>query len=219
MTASLYSIALESKEIDGALAIAFDQLTSDDPDEQAQAQQLIEDTLAKASANQEALYAKADAICHIYEQLNAKAQYLRDISASRLEQADREEAAAERLLDYVTKYLTMVHPGQKKFALAEHTISSRSSSGVVIYDPESIPDRYHRHAITIKLDPGLCEADVANIQTALEHFMDATPARASQWTLNRKSEPSRTAMKPDLKADPEAVPGARLETRANWSIR
>lgn len=88
------------------------------------------------------MHAKADAYCHVIEQLGKQAQNLREVSKSRLEYARSIEAQRNRLQKTLVNVLTTLNPGQTKFDLPEHRIASRRSEVVDVYDIDKVPDRF-----------------------------------------------------------------------------
>jgi hypothetical protein len=215
--ASLYELTLEVQEVDGRLALALDLANSDDPEQQEQAQALITELLEKAADNQAVLHRKANAICHVHESLLAKAAHLRQVAADRLEKAAAEERAAERLLDYLTRCLTALNPGQKKFPLPEFTVASRPSEAVEV-DPELVPDSLKRFEVKLKLQPGHAEAADQITAVITETLRDLYEIAPSEYELVCNSAPDKAAIKAQLKAG-DPVAGARLDKRINWSIK
>jgi len=214
---SLYSLTLESQEIDGELAVAMAKLTSGDETEQAEAEELIAGLLERASGNSNLLNQKANSICHIYESLLAKTTYLRQIAADRLAKAEAEEKAAESLLNYLTRMLAILHPGQSKFSLPEYTVSRRTSQAVEA-DTDEVPLELRRFEIKIKLATGCQEAADQVVAVVTETLRDHLGLQDHLWDLSVKSDPDKTAIKP-LLASGIAVPGAQLKTNTRWSIK
>jgi hypothetical protein len=220
---SLYSLALESQAIDGELAIALAKLESEDPDEQAEAEQLVTGLLERAAGTQGLIERKASAICHIYEGLVGRAAYLRGVAAARAEQAAAEERNAERLLTYLARTLSALHPGQKKFTLPEHTVASRSSEGVVI-DPDDFSanaqNPYCRTEVTVKLAAGTKQVEAADnlVAAATELLRDVSQLGLGDFEIRVKHDPDKASIKKALKAG-ASIAGADLEKRLLWSIK
>jgi hypothetical protein len=214
---SLWQLALETQEVDGQLAIALDLATSADPEQQAEAEGLINALLSQASSNQAALHRKANSICHVHEALLAKAAHLRQIAADRIAKAEAEERAAERLLDYLTRTLTALNPGQKKFPLPEYTVASRSSEAVEV-DPDLVPDSLKRFEIKVKLQAGNAETADQLVSVITETIRDLYELEPSAYEIACASAPDKTLIKATLKAG-DPVAGARLDKRTNWSIK
>jgi len=214
---SLYELTLEVQEVDGQLALALDLANSDDPEQQEQAQALIAQLLEKAADNQAVLHRKANAICHVHESLLAKAAHLRQVAADRLEKAAAEERAAERLLDYLTKCLSALNPGQKKFALPEFIVASRPSEAVEV-DPDLVPDSLKRYELKVKLQPGHAEAADQLLAVVTETIRDLYELPPSAYEVSCTNAPDKAAIKAHLKAG-DPVAGARLDKRTNWSIK
>lgn len=218
MSTSLYALTLDAQEVDGELAIAFDKAASDDPEEQAEAEQLINDLMQRASTNSQLLQQKANAICHIHEGLLGKARFLRESAAERLAKAAAEEKAAERLLDYLIKCLTALNPGQKSFPLPEYTLSSRQSEAVEI-DLDSagkIPSNLQRHELKLRFQPEAC-SDFEAIADLVTKTL-AQQLRGGLCDLTTASTPDKSAIKAVLKAG-TSVPGAKLVKRRSWSVK
>jgi len=213
---SLYELSLEVQEVDGQLALALDLANSDDPEQQEQAQTLINELLERASDNQAVLHRKANAICHVHESLLAKAAHLRQVAADRLEKAAAEERAAGRLLDYLTKCLSALNPGQKKFALPEFVVASRPSEAVET-GPE-LPAEFKRFEIKIKLQAGLHEAADQALAEITELLRDRLEIDPSRYEIKVVPADDKSGLKPLLKAG-QAIAGARLVKTDNWSIK
>jgi hypothetical protein len=218
---TLYAVTLEAKEIDGELAIALDLIDSDDDAERQQGEELVEALLSRAASNSQALSAKADSICGIYEQLMAKAEYLKEVARARAEQAKRQERSATSLLGYLTRCLTLVNPGQKSFSFAEHELEGRSSEAVSILTEEdgtaaAVPLDYCRHTFTIKMPSGSTPEQVDAMTNSIQEFVtDFLPAGS---TLKIAAEEDKTAIKAALKATPGSVSGAVLQKNINWKV-
>lgn len=217
MTASLYQLTLDSQSVDGALALALDKAGSDDPEQQAEAEQLITELLQKANANQSLLKDKANAICHVYEMLRGKAEFLRKSAAERLAKADAEDRAAQRLLDYLTRCLTALHPGQKSFPLPEYTIASRSSE-VVETDDVLLPVSCKRFEIKVKLASGNAEAADQLLAVINETVRDLFELSSDQFEINVTTAPDKAAIKAHIKSG-DLIAGARITKKTNWSIK
>lgn len=207
-TPSLYQIALDSQLVDGEMAIAFGLASSEDPEEQARAEELISSLLQRASGNSALLKQKANAICHVHESLLGKAAHLRQIAADRLAKAEAEEKAAERLLKYLTYCLSALNPGQSKFELPEYTVASRKSEAVAFHDEDRLPDQYKQVEIKLKIPAGNAELAASTIEAL----------HASGQAPDVRSTPDKARIKADLKALIE-VPGAHLKRRTSWSIK
>jgi hypothetical protein len=214
---SLYSLTLESQSVDGELAIAMAKLTSGDEAEQAEAEEMIASLLERASETSNLLNQKSNAICHVYEGLLGKAAYLRQIAADRLAKADAEEKAAERLLTYLTRMLSALNPGQKKFALPEYTVSSRATQTVETSDGE-VPPEHCRYEIKVKLEAGWPEAADQVVAVVTEALRDQLELSPSAYDISVKASADKTSLKP-LLASGRQVPGAQLVTRTKWSIK
>lgn len=214
---SLYSLTLESQEIDGELAIAMAKLSSKDEAEQAEAEEMITALLVRASNTSSLLNQKANAICHIHEALLGKASYLRQVAADRLEKADAEEKAAERLLTYLTRMLSALNPGQKKFALPEYTVDSRTTQAVETDDSE-VPPEHCRYEIKVKLEAGWPEAADQVVAVVTEALRDQLELAPSAYDISVRASADKSGLKP-LLASGRQVPGAQLVTRTRWSIK
>jgi hypothetical protein len=215
--ASLYQLTLDSQAVDGALALALDKASSDDPEQQQEAEALITDLLQQANSNQSLLQDKANAICHVHEMLLGKAEFLRKSAAERLAKAEAEERAADRLLQYLTRCLTALNPGQKSFPLPEYTVASRSSE-VVETDDELLPPDCKRYEIKVKLAAGNPEAADQLIAVIDEAVRDVFELGPDQCEVIRSSAPDKATIKARLKAG-EPVLGAHLIKKTNWSIK
>jgi hypothetical protein len=242
---SLFSLALESQAIDGELAIALAKLESEDPEEQATAEQLISNLLERAGQAHGLIEQKANAICFVREAMLGKAKYLRDTAAARIERAEAEERNAERLLSYLTTTLAKLHPGQKKFSLPEYTLASRASEAIEI-DGDSFEacasNPYCRTEIRIKLSAGQKQIEAADnlAATAIELLRDLAELDAGDFDLTVTHAPDKAAIKDAIKgamvsavasctpgleasaaaqAAATAVPGACLVKRTTWGVK
>lgn len=240
--ASLYQLTLDSQEIDGELSIVLAKASSEDPDEQAEAEVMLESLLLRANTNQSLLLSKANGICRAREALLGKATYLRNAAADRVAKAEAEERAAQRLEDYLLRCLQALHPGQNKFKLPDFTISSRPSEAIEVDEDAlaEIPVDLTRTTIEIKLT-GAASAHGQDLEEAINAFLEAAPLQAIDRPIpKRQISADKTAIKAVIKAaikegtaelPPEevepaadriavtAVPGARLVKRRSWSIK
>lgn len=216
---NLYALAIEAQEVDGELAIALDKASSPDPEEQAEAEALITGLLERANANQALFQQKANAICHVREALLGKAEYLRKSAGERLEKAEAEEKAAERLLTYLTQCLTALNPGQTTFSLPEYTVKARSSQAIEANE-DLVPKDFCRHDLTVRINagPGTAETVDQLLAVATETVRDLFELDGSQYEIKLKSAPDKTAIKAALK-DGDTIPGAQVVTRTNWKIQ
>lgn len=214
---SLYQLALQSQEVDGQLAIAFDLVTSDDPEQQQEAERLISSLLEQANTSQALLHQKANAICHVHESLLARAEHLSQIAADRAAKAAADKRAAERLKDYLSRCLTALHPGQRKFELPEFTVASRASEAIEA-DPELVPPSLQRSEIRIKITSGHAEAVDQLLSVVTETLRDLYALPGDAYEVSYSSSPDKAAIKAAIKAG-EPVIGARLDKRTSWSIK
>jgi len=214
---SLYELAIDSQEIDGELAVALAKASSEDPEEQQQAEDLITALLQRANINQHLLRQKANSICYVRELLQGKADFLRKSAAERLAKAEAEERTAERLLSYLTRCLGALNPGQTKFDLPEYTVSARTSEAVEA-DDELLPASCKRFELKVKLAAGQGEAAdqlIAVIREAVRELFDLGDDECS---IVINAAPDKAAIKALLKAG-ETIPGAHLIKRTSWSIK
>lgn len=214
---SLYTLALESQEIDGELAIALAKLESEDPEQLAEAETLVEGLLARANDTQRNLARKANAICQVREALLGKAAYLRNAAAERLAKAEAEERNAQRLADYLLKTLQTLHPGQTRFDLPEYNVTSRLSEAVEVDPDETLPAEFTRVELKLKLTgPGSDKAQL--LQELLLDFLQKTLPSGQFQLADPKVEPDKTAIKDAIK-EGASIPGAQLVKRRSWSIK
>ena len=220
---SLYQVTLESQEIDGELAIALAKASSEDPEEQAEAELLITSLLERANDSQRMLLRKANGICQIREMLLGKAEYLRKGAAERIAKAEAEERAAQRLEDYLLRCLQALHPGQTRFELPEFVIGSRVSEAVEVdtdLDAPDMPEEFTRVELKLKLTGyGSTKADdiVSLLREHLEDMLEG--CRPGTYELAEpKVAPDKTAIKDAIK-EGATIPGARLVKRRSWSIK
>jgi hypothetical protein len=216
LSPSLYSIALELQAIDGELAIALDLAGSDDPEQQEQAQALIEGILRRANTGGELLRQKANAICHAREGILGRAAYLKQVAADRLAKAEREERSAERLLAYMTRMLTILHPGQAKFELPEYTIS-RSNHPVVDADGD-VPAKFCTHKLTLTLAGDASQDALELIYTKFQELGELAQQQGLQGDTDVSTKPRKNDIKAAIKAGVD-VPGAELKDNIKWSVK
>jgi hypothetical protein len=216
-TPSLYELALDSQEIDGELAIALDKASSEDPEEQQEAEDLITALLQRANTNQRLLHQKANSICYVREMLQGKADFLRKSAAERLAKAEAEERTAERLLSYLTRCLGALNPGQTKFDLPEYTVSARNSEAVEANN-DLLPASCMRHEVKVKLAAGHGEAANQLIAAVLKVVRDRFNLSDDECSIVINAAPDKAAIKAQLKAG-APVPGAHLIKRTNWSVK
>lgn len=218
-TPSLYQVTLESQEIDGELAIALAKASSEDPEEQAEAELLITSLLERANDSQRMLLRKANGICQIREMLLGKAEYLRKAAAERLAKAEAEERAAQRLEDYLLRCLQALHPGQTKFELPEFTIASRTSEAIEVDPDETLPAEFTRVELKLKL-AGAGSVSAESVRELVRsHVEEALDLPGSTYQLSELSiAPDKTAIKDAIK-EGATIPGARLVKRRSWSIK
>jgi hypothetical protein len=222
-TPSLFQITLESQEIDGELSIALAKASSEDPEEQVEAEALITSLLERANDSQRMLLRKANGICQIREMLLGKAEFLRKGAAERIAKAEAEERAAQRLEDYLLRCLQALHPGQTKFELPEFTISSRVSEAVEVdtsLDAPDMPEEFTRVELKLKLSGhGSTRAcDIERLlREHLEDMLDGCPPGTYELA-EPKVAPDKTAIKAAIK-EGATISGAQLIKRRSWSIK
>ena len=216
-TSSLYELAIDSQEIDGELAIALAKASSEDPEEQQEAEDLITALLQRANTNQGLLRKKANSICYAHEMLQGKADFLRKSAAERLAKAEAEQRAAERLFSYLTRCLGALNPGQTKYSLPEYTVSARTSEAVEA-DDELLPASCKRFEVKVKLAAGHAEAADQLIAVVQEAVRDLFELGDDECSIAINAAPDKATIKAQLKAG-EVVPGAQLIKRTNWSVK
>lgn len=216
---TLWSLALESQEIDGQLAIAYDLISSEDPEERAQGETLITELLQTASANQALFKEKLNGLCHIREQVLGKAAHLRNLSKAWLEKAEAAEKQAESLLAYATRVLEATNPGQKKFELPEFTISSRASEAVddETLNADVLPSNLTRAELRFRVH-GATSATIRELEEAINQLLHEWPTPLTIDWSETKVAADKPAIKTALKAGLK-VPGAQLIKRRNWSVK
>lgn len=220
MSTSLYAITLETQEIDGELSIALAQLSTDDPAAHEEAEAIIGNLLERANTTQAALTSKCNSICHVIEGLRAKAEFLRSSAEDRAAKALAEDKAADRLTDYMTRCLGALHPGQKKFSLAEYTISKGGSEAIEVSDPGDLPDDLVRIKVEVRLSPGERTLEFADQVYSVinETLTDLFELNPSEYDVKIDRQPDKTAIKTAIKGG-RAVPGAELVQRTHWKIK
>jgi hypothetical protein len=222
-TPSLFQLTLDSQEIDGELSITLAKASSEDPEDQAEAELLITGLLERANDSQRMLLRKANGICQVREMLLGKAEFLRKAAAERIAKAEAEERAAQRLEDYLLRCLQALHPGQTKFELPEFTISSRVSEAVEVdtdLDAPDMPEEFTRVELKLKLS-GHGSTKACDIERLLREHLEDMLEDCPPGTFELaepKVAPDKTAIKDAIKAG-ATVSGARLVRRRSWSIK
>jgi hypothetical protein len=220
---SLFQLTLDSQEIDGELSIALAKASSENPEEQAEAELLITGLLERANDSQRMLLRKANGICQVREMLIGKAEFLRKAAAERIAKAEAEERAAQRLEDYLLRCLQTLHPGQTKFELPEFLVSSRVSEAVEVdtgLDAPNLPAEFTRVEIRLKLS-GAGAAKAPYFEELLRNHLGGLLEGADSSTYELaelKVAPDKTAIKDAIKGG-ATISGARLVKRRSWSIK
>lgn len=217
-TPSLFQIALEGQEIDGELSIALAKASSEDPEEQAEAEALITSLLERANDSQRMLLRKANGICQVREMLLGKAEFLRKGAAERIAKAEAEERAAQRMEDYLLRCLQALHPGQTKFELPEFTIGSRTSEAIEVDPDKILPAEFTRVELKLKLTGAGSVSAESVRELVRSHVEEALDLPSSAYQLGVSIAPDKTAIKDAIK-EGATIPGARLVKRRSWSIK
>lgn len=234
---ALFALALDAQEIDGELALAMGLLSSEDPDERQQGEELIAALLETASEANDALVARSDQLLEMAQWLQARAAHLKATAKQRLEAAAREEEAADALIARVGAVLHFRNPGQTTFALPEHKLASRKIASVEVTDLSAIPDRYAGVEVKIRV-PATGAAtnhetlvqevidQLDNLGVAGEVLWEKKPdkklitarlreRKAFQEQLERMTLSSEDSAAAEAALD---VPGATLEEGRSWRI-
>lgn len=170
---SLFHLAMEAQEIDGELAIAVAQLSSDDPEEAAQAEDLIQGILERANTNQQALLDKANQMAFVAKALQNRADYFKQEQKRFKEKSDQDQTDSERLMRYMVRALAALHPGKTEFRLAQFDLKSRQSETTEVISEDSIPADLCRHTITIDVPSGMGDTGPKLHQAISDWIADA----------------------------------------------
>jgi len=155
---SLFHLAMEAQEIDGELAIAVAQLSSEDPEEAAAAEELVSSILQRANTSQQSLLDKVNQMAFVVKSLENRAAYFKQQVKTYKHKSDRDQADSDRLLRYMVRTLAALHPGQSKFHLSGYDlVASSPSDSTEILDDQQIPPDLCRHEITIKIPAGFSD--------------------------------------------------------------
>ena len=240
---SLFHLAMEAQEIDGELAIAVAQLSSEDPEEVTAAEELVSSILQRANTSQQALYDKVNQVAFVIKALENRATYFKQQAKTYKEKSDRDQADSDRLLRSTVKILAILHPGKKDFHLPGYDLCSRQGDSTEIVDDQQVPPDLCRHEITIEIPTG--NGDLAsNLHQALSDFItgivgDADP---SHLLPSLKSTADKKLVKERIKKDAsseettalsvaygpathavvlksDSVPGAAVIRKKTWSIK
>ena len=242
---SLFHLAMEAQEIDGELAIAVAQLSSEDPEEVATAEELISSILQRANTSQQSLLDKVNQMAFVVKSLKNRADYFKQQVETYEEKSNRDQADSDRLLRYMGRTLEALHPGQSKFHLSDYDLATKLSPGEAeILDNQQVPPDLCRHEIIIKVPAG--KGDLGPmLHKEISDFIAELIAGVSGGdyllpTLN--SIPIKNLVKERIKQDPvpeetrplpvacgsatrevvlrsDAVPGAEVIRKKTWSIK
>jgi len=218
---ALFAIALDAQEIDGELALAMALVSSEDPEEREQGESLVTSLLEAAGDTSEALVTKSDQILEIAQWMQARAAHLKETAKQRLAAAALEAKAAEALINRVATVLAFRHPGQRSFALPEHTLKGRATASVSIADLEELPDAFAGIEVKIKVA-------ATSTDTDHEHFVqsvvDAVNAAGVLGEVTFDRKPAKALIAKAIKgasreeAASPPVPGAELKNHTSWRI-
>jgi hypothetical protein len=240
---ALFALALDAQEIDGELALAMGMLSSEDPEQVAEGEQLVTTLLEHAAVTNEALAIRADQLLEMAEWMSARAAHLKDSARQRIEAAKREEAAAETLINRVAAVLSFRNPGQISFALPEHKLASRKTSSVEIEDLTAIPDAYAGVEIKVRV---AATGQPTNHEALIDALIQALDEVGISGDLSFEKKPDKKLLAAALKkqqaaadeaarliaeaqaiaedddleitTEPAGIPGAALKEGRSWRI-
>jgi hypothetical protein len=241
---SLFHLAMEAQEIDGELAIAVAQLSSEDPEEVATAEELISSILQRANTSQQSLLDKVNQMAFVVKSLENRADYFKQQVETYKEKSNRDQADSDRLLRYLVRTLAALHPGKKEFHLSDYDLCSRQSDSTEILDDQQVPPDLCRHEIIIQVPAG--KGDLGPmLHKEISDFIAELITGVSGGdyllpTLN--SYPIKNLVKERIKQNPapeearslsvaygpathavvlrsDAVPGAEVIRKKTWSIK
>lgn len=149
---SLYHLGLVAQTTAQEIARAAELLSSDDPDELEAGRLILEEYLAAEEQTQDAIRRKADGVCHAVRMLTAQADFRKAESKRLAELAKGDELQAQRLTDYMVKILTTLYPGETKFSLPHHELTSRQSARVEV-DEALLPKEFFSTRIIEETKP------------------------------------------------------------------
>lgn len=157
---SLWQLGIESQELQRDIETLALQLDTDDPARQAEVTEQLETLLAAEADQQQALERKADAYCWVIDNLRGQALY-RQQQAERLKAlADADLHRADKLQESLITVLTRLQPGETRFNLPNHRISSRRSEGLVIDEEALIPPSFILTKTTESVDKAAIKAAI-----------------------------------------------------------
>lgn len=216
---ALFGLALDAQQIDGEMAIALGMISSDDEEERAEGENLLQLILEAASETQEAIVTKSDQLLEMAEWLQARSAHLKATAKLRREEAEREEAAAEALIARVAGVLSTLNPGQTSFALTEHTLASRKTSSVEVVDPGNLPDAYAGLEVKVKIAaPG----SPTNHQFMIDLITQTLDRQGLAAEVTWVKSPDKRMLAQVLKSEDRAVSAegcARIKEGRSWKIK
>jgi hypothetical protein len=245
---SLFHLAMEAQEIDGELAIAVAQLSSEDPEEASTAEELVSSILQRANTSQQSLLDKVNQMAFVVKSLSNRAAYFKQQVETYEDKSKRDQSDADRLLRYMGRTLEALHPGQSKFHLSDYDLATKLSPGETeILDNQQVPPDLCRHEIIIKVPAGLDDMGL-KLHQAISDFIAEMFADVSFGSLTSdllptlKPIPIKNLVKERIKQDPapeetrplpvacspathevvlrsDAVPGAAVIRKKTWSIK
>lgn len=242
-SSSIFHLRMEAHEIDGELAIALAQLSSEDPEEVVAAEELITSILERANTNQQSLLDKANEIAFVVKFFQDRAARFKTQQEELKFKASNDEASADRLLRYLVRTLSALHPGKTEFRLAQFDLKSRQSETTEVIYEEDVPADLCRHEITIEIPTG--NGDLArNLHQSLSDFIAgmAGDADPSHLLPTLKSTADKKLCKERIKKDTSSeeatalsvaygpatqgvvlrsdnVPGVAVIRKKTWSIK
>lgn len=130
----------EAQRIDGELAAALELLDSADPADHQAASELVETYFLEHQHSHQLVHEKADRYCYVISKQRADAAYLRQEAQRLIGLAEARDKTADRITDWMLHGLSALHPGQTRFSLPRHEVTSRANAVVVIDDEDLLPE-------------------------------------------------------------------------------
>jgi hypothetical protein len=147
MTTSLFALTSEATLLAARIDNTAERLFSEDPADVAAATEALEQLITAEASNRSALTAKADAWCWVVDQLRARATAQREHAKRLAALAEQAEHRAQVLQDQLIAALSRVDPGETKWELPSHKLTSRRSTSVELDDdllPVDLPEEFQR---------------------------------------------------------------------------
>lgn len=141
---SLFALAGEAMGLQQQIAELAERLHTEAGDLDPDAAGSLEALLTEEAGNREALARKADAYCWVIAQLRAQAAYRRAESDRLRDLADTDARRADALQERLITALAAVDPGETRWSLPAHELTSRRAESVTLDPDADLPEEFIR---------------------------------------------------------------------------